>query len=190
MRGTIKPLLGGTNIMGILSTLAQSGYDYGEYYTTTSSSSVDPAAAAAAAIVLFLFSFVLFAVLYIVFAIFLGKIFKKAGQPSWIAWVPIYNSWKLLEIGGQQGFWAILALIPVVNIVAAVFMYIAMYNIGLKLGKEGIFVLLAIFLPVVWLIWLAVDKSTWDDSKGAPSLAAPTVPPAAPTTTPPAAPIV
>ncbi len=165
--------------MGILSTLAQSGYDYGEYYTT-SSSNIDPAAAAAAFIMLSLFAFIVFAVIYVVVALLLGKIFKKAGQPAWIAWVPVYNTWKMLEIGGQQGFWAILMLVPVVNIVAAVFIYIAMYNIGLKLGKEGVFVLLAIFLSLVWLIWLAVDQSTWDDSKGAPSLAGPTTPPKTP----------
>lgn len=157
--------------MSILSTLAQSGLydDSANYYTTTTTTS--SADAAAALVVLFLFAFISFAVIYAVTAIFLMRIFKKAGQPGWPAWVPLYNNWKMLEIGGQQGFWAILAIIPIVNIVSAVFMIIAMYNIGLKLGKEGIFVLLAVFLPIVWLIWLAVDKSVWDDSKGAPSLA-------------------
>jgi len=96
-----------------------------------------------------------------VHAFLLGKIFTKAGVPAWKAWVPVYNSWVTLELGGQQGFWAVLALVPVVNIVSVVFLYIAMYNIGLKLGKEGAFVLLAIFLPLVWYIWLAVDGSTW-----------------------------
>ncbi len=173
--------------MGILSTLAQSGYDYENYYTTTST--VDPAAAAGAVIAIFFFSLVFAAIVYVIYAIFLSKIFKKAGVEGWIAWVPLYNNWKMLEIGGQQGFWAILALIPVVNIVAAVFMYIAMYNIGLKLGKDGIFVLLAIFLTLVWLIWLAIDSSTWDESKGAPGLAVRTAP-VAPTATPPTTPIV
>jgi len=111
-----------------------------------------------------LFALVIAVVVYVVMAIFLGKIFKKAGIESWKAWVPIYNNWVLLELGDQKGYWAVLAIIPVVNIVAAVFMYIAMYNIGLKFGKEGAFVLLAIFLPLVWMIWLAVDKSTWKGS--------------------------
>jgi hypothetical protein len=111
--------------------------------------------------------FVVFAVVaYVVYALLLSRIFKKAGVEGWKAWVPVYNSWIMLELGGQKGFWAVLALVPVVNIAAAVFMYIAMYNIGLKLGKDGAFVLLAIFLPIVWLIWLAVDSSTW---KGAPA---------------------
>lgn len=114
----------------------------------------------------------LFAVIaYIIGALLFGRIFKKAGIPAWIAWVPFYNNWKLLEIGGQQGFWAVLAIIPVVNIVSSIFMLIAMYHIGLKLGKSGSFVLWAIFFPIVWLAWLAFDASTWKKSLGAPSIA-------------------
>ena len=133
-------------------------YDYSDYYTTTS----DPSTAGAALLLLFIY-FLFIAVTYAITALLLGQIFKKAGVPRWIAWVPFYNSWKLLELGGQQGFWAVLAIIPVVNIVSAVFTYIAMYHIGLKLGKPGAFVLFAIFLPIVWMIWLAVDGSKWGD---------------------------
>ena len=121
---------------------------------------------AAGAILTFLvFALLVAAAFYVVSALLLGRIFKKAGIESWKAWVPVYNGWTLLEMGGQQGFWAVLALIPGVNIVSAVFMYIAMYHIGLKFGKEGAFVLLAIFLPLVWFIWLAVDDSTWNGKK-------------------------
>ena len=77
----------------------------------------------------------------------------------------------MLEIGGQPGFWAVLSIIPVVNIVGAVFLYIAMFHIGKKLGKGGEFVLWAIFLPYVWYPWLAFDKSVWNDTAStAPSL--------------------
>ncbi len=86
---------------------------------------------------------------YIIGALLLGRIFKKAGLASWPAWVPIYNSWKLFEIGGQGGWWAILSFIPFVNFIAAIFMWIAMYHIGLKLGKSGAFVLLAIYVEIV-----------------------------------------
>lgn len=145
------------------------------YYTTsyeTTYTSTDPAVAAGIAAFFIFFYLVLIAAIYVVSAIFLGKLFKKAGVPSWIAWVPFYNSWKMLEIGGQQGFWAVLAIIPIVSIVSLVFHFIAMYHIGLKLGKSGAFVVLGIFLPIVWLIWLAVDKSKWNEKAAgaAPSL--------------------
>ena len=154
--------------MTFISQLAQysNNYDY-----STAASSSDAAAAAAFVFVLFFVELIFIAILYVVMAIFMAKIFKKAGVPSWAAWVPFYNNWKLLEIGGQQGYWAVLAVIPIVSIVSAVFMYISMYHIGKKLGKDGTFILLAIFLPIVWLIWLAVDKSKWNDAAStAPSL--------------------
>lgn len=157
--------------MGILTTLAHAGHfhDNSSYYYTTTSA--DEAAAVAMIFTIFAFTFLFVIAMYVISALCLMKIFKKADiEQPWAAWVPIYNNWKMLEVGGQQGFWAVLAIIPVVNIVSAVFMYIAMYHIGLKLEKEGVFVLFAIFLSPVWLIWLAVDKSTWHESAGAPSL--------------------
>jgi hypothetical protein len=151
--------------MNTLLSFAQSTYY--TYTTTSSSDSVDPAVYAALGV----FYFFAIVIAYVITGIFLGRIFKKASVASWIAWVPFYNTWKMLEIGGQQGFWAVLAVIPFVNIVSMIFMYIAMYNIGLKLGKSGAFVVLAIFLQIVWLIWLAVDGSTWNNALGAPSKA-------------------
>jgi len=154
--------------MNTLLTFAQSTYDY---TTTTTGTNIDEATVVAVTAAVFLFTIIFVAIAYIVSAIFLGKIFKKAGIPAWIAWVPFYNNYKLLEIGGQPGYWAILAIIPGVSIVTAIFMYISMYHIGLKFGKEATFVLWAIFLPLVWMIWLAVDKSTWNNTLGAPSKA-------------------
>jgi hypothetical protein len=102
-------------------------YDPYTYHSTTTLSSSD-----AAGIFLAMMGFVAIVVIisYVVYAIFLGMIFKKAGIESWKAWVPVYNTWLLLEMGEQPGWWSILAFIPFVNIVAAVFMYIAMYHVG------------------------------------------------------------
>jgi len=137
------------------------------YPTTHAATSVgtDPVAAAVLIGLALTFLLVFALVAYAVYAFLLGRIFKKAGVPQWAAWVPVYSNWKLLELGGQQGFWAVLALIPVVNIASLVFIYIAMYHVGRKLGKEDWFVLLAIFLPIVWLIWLGFDESTWPHNK-------------------------
>lgn len=142
-------------------------------YTYSDGTFTPEAAAMAEGFITFIFlaTFILIIVSYIMISLLYSRIFKKAGIESWIAWVPFYSSWKLLEIGGQKGFWAILMAIPIVQFVAMIFMYMAMYNIGLKLGKSGTFVVYAIFLPLVWCIWLAFDKSTWQKSAGAPSLA-------------------
>jgi|GEM_PF-721797 len=139
----------------------------------------------------FIFFIMLFIISYVVFALLTGRIFKKAGLAQWPAWVPVYNTWKLLEIGGQKGFWSLfllLASIPFVGlivIVTTVFMYISMYHIGKKLGKDGSFILWGIFLPIVWYVWLATDKSVWNDSaSSAPSLAAGSKPSSPVTPTP------
>lgn len=138
------------------------------YYVNQSASQVTDAQAAAILGGIFLFLLIVTVISYVVTAWLLGRIFKKAGVKQWIAWVPIYNGWKILELGGQQGFWAVIALVPPVGIISAVFTYIAMYHIGKKFGKEDWFVLLAIFVPIVWLAWLAFDNSQWSKKVGSP----------------------
>lgn len=143
--------------MNFVSLLAQTP----QYNYSQDISAADSAAAAGSVLLMVLFLLIVTVAAYVLTALLLARIFKKAGVESWKAWVPIYNNWVLLELGGQKGYWAALALIPFVNIISAVFMWIAMYRIGLGFGKEGVFVLLAIFIPLVWYIWLAFDSSTW-----------------------------
>lgn len=150
-------------------------------YTTSYSSTGDPGAALAFLGIMA----VIGVVAYIVFSFFLSKIFKKAGEEAWKAWVPVYNSWVFLEIGGQKGFWALLAFVPFLNIASVVFMAIAAYQIGLNLQKEGWFVILYILFAPVWLIWLAMDDSKWKGSEvPASAAAAPSYQPPATTSTP------
>lgn len=163
--------------MKFLSVLGQAmEYDYSQYETSYETlnnaggaSTADATAATAVMIGIILFALIGALIGYVINSFLLSRIFKKAGIEQWKAWVPFYNAWIMFELGDQKGWMALLLLVPVVNIVAVVFYYIASYHIGLKLGKEGVFVLLAIFLPIVWLAWLAFDKSTW---KGAPATAA------------------
>ena len=151
--------------MSIFSQLAQAS-SYQEPTLTDGESAIIAGS-------VFFFVFLIFIVSYAIHAFLLGRIFKKAGIEQWIAWVPFYNIWKTLQLGGQQGFWAVLMIIPFVSIVASIFLYIAMYNIGLKLQKDGWFVLLAIFFPIVWYAWLAFDGSKWNENGGTPSIAQP-----------------
>jgi hypothetical protein len=146
--------------MNYLSQLAiyYSNYDNDYSYTSSAAATLAPGV-----IMLFvLIGFIIFAALYALHAFLLSRIFKKAGLASWIAWVPFYSTWKLLELGGQPGFWAVLAIISPLNIVTAVFVYISMYHIGLKFGKDGAWIVLGIFLPTVWMAILAFDSSKWD----------------------------
>ena len=71
------------------------------------------------------------------------KVFEKAGQPGWAAIIPIYNVYVLTQIAGRDIVWFILALIPVVNIVAAIVISI---DVARKFGQgTGFGVGLALF---------------------------------------------
>lgn len=168
--------------MNVFTQFAQSMYSngYGNY-GNNSLSDEDAAAALFIGGTLIVFLIIVSVIVYAVHAFLLSRIFKKAGTPEWIAWVPIYNGWKLLELGNQPGFWSPLAIIPGVGIVSAIFTLIAMYHIGLKLQKEGWFVLLAIFIPLAWLIWLGFDDSKWNDTPENGTADTPQQPPAQPT---------
>ena len=44
-------------------------------------------------------------------------VFTKAGQPGWPALIPIYSTYILLKVIGRPGWWLLLFLVPLVNIV-------------------------------------------------------------------------
>lgn len=79
------------------------------------------------------------------------KVFEKAGQPGWAAIIPIYNFYIMTKIGGKPGYWTLLCLVPIVNIV----IFIWLYNmISKSFGKEegftaGLVLLGFIFWPIL-----------------------------------------
>lgn len=106
---------------------------------------------------------------YIVNAVFLAGIFKKAGVAAWKAWIPIYNMVKFLQIGGYSGWWILLCWISPVN---TVLFALAAYEIGKKLGKSNAgWIILYIFLGIIWTGILGLDESKWHEKLGRKSLA-------------------
>lgn len=90
------------------------------------------------------------------------RLFRKTGVEPWAAWVPVFNYWRVLELGGMQGWFSLLSLVPYAGIVSAVFVAIANYRTGLAFRKSGGYVVLAIFLPFVWAFVLSSDKETYE----------------------------
>src|SRR5450830_1401135 len=108
----------------------------------------DTALAVVLALVFVLVYLVLIAGIYALVAWMLSRVFRKAGVAEWKAWVPLFNYWVFFEMGGQPGWIAILAIVPGVNIVAAVFAWIAAWHVGSAFQKPGAgWLLLYIFLP-------------------------------------------
>jgi hypothetical protein len=150
--------------MNSIMNIAQSGVGPEEYSTKPSEISLETVAAVYGVFLVFVLA------IYIVRSLLRAKIFGKAGIARWKAWIPVYSTWKMLQIGGQEGYWAVFSVLPLFNIVTSIFLYISMYHIGLKLGKQNTFVLLALFVPTVWYFWLALDGSKWNESlSSAPS---------------------
>jgi Family of unknown function (DUF5684) len=91
--------------------------------------------------------------LAIVVAVIAGiwKVFVKAGKPGWAAIIPIYNLIVLLQIAGKPLWWIILFFIPLVNIIMAILVGIA---VAKNFGKSdafgvGLGLLGFIFYPIL-----------------------------------------
>ncbi len=106
-------------------------------------------------VAVFAFTLVLLVAAYVLMAIALMQFFRKVGVEPWIGWIPIYGYWKWLEVGGQPGPLALLALVPYGGIVTTVFLAIGMYRTGIAFRKDGSWVVLGILLPWLWCFLLA-----------------------------------
>lgn len=98
---------------------------------------------------------------YVVYAITLMALFKKMNIEGWKAWVPIYNSWTLLEAGGQKGYWALFSLVGL-SVVTFVFMIMAALKIQEGFGKEAWWIVLFIFVSPVWSGILGWGSDVYD----------------------------
>jgi Family of unknown function (DUF5684) len=66
----------------------------------------------------------------------LWRVFSKAGQPGWAAIIPFYNIYVLCKVAGRPGWWLVLYIIPIVNIVISI---IVSLDLAKAFGKSGAF---------------------------------------------------
>lgn len=111
---------------------------------------------------LILFSLFASVIGYVVVALLLAKVFAQAGAAPWRAWVPFLNAMTFLNLGGYAGWWVFVGFIPFVgSVILLVIAILATVNVNQGFGKSGWFVVLAIFLPVVWLAIIAFGGASW-----------------------------
>lgn len=81
------------------------------------------------------------------------KVYTKAGKPGWACLIPIYNIIVMLEIIGKPWWWLILLLLPVVNIVFAIWITnLLSKSFGQNVGFTiGLLLLPFIFYPILGL---------------------------------------
>src|SRR5438067_12781667 len=63
-------------------------------------------------------------VVYLFYGYCYGRIFQKAGRPLWEGFVPIYSSYVTLKNVGRPGWWPILYIIPLVNKLITLILYL------------------------------------------------------------------
>ena len=90
----------------------------------------------------------------------LWRIFEKAGRQGWEGIIPIYNIYVILKIVGKPGWWLLLFLVPIVNFVIQIVVYI---DLAKKFGKGTGFGLGLVFLGFIFLPILAFGDAQYQD---------------------------
>lgn len=88
---------------------------------------------------------------------------KTSTEHGWMAWVPILNLYLVCKVAGKSGWWMVLLLIPLVNIVAAIILWM---KIAEARGFASWWGVLAI-IPVVNLF--AQGYLAFGESHGSPA---------------------
>jgi hypothetical protein len=97
------------------------------------------------------------------------KVFTKAGKPGWACLIPVYNLYVMCEIAGKPGWWLILFFIPLVNLVIALLVCIA---IAARFGKGAGFGIGLLLLGFIFYPILAFGDSSYQNAPAAPAPAA------------------
>lgn len=96
------------------------------------------------------------------------KIFTKAGKPGWAAIIPVYNMVVLYQIVGLNPLLLLIligAIIPFVNFLVMIAFFVLNIISSIRLakvfGKGTGFAVGLIFLPFIFQLILAFDKSEY-----------------------------
>jgi hypothetical protein len=109
---------------------------------------------------------ILFSAFFIVFCLAFAilmvasqwKVFEKAGQPGWAAIIPIYNLYVLLKVCGKPGWWMVWMLVPIANLVVAIWMT---NLVSKSFGKDEGFTVGLLLLGFVFWPVLAFGRSRY-----------------------------
>ncbi|WP_426997881.1 DUF5684 domain-containing protein [Pseudarthrobacter sp. N5] len=120
--------------------------------------SYGPTSSAAALNGLFLLLVIEVIVIFGVSGLLYMGIFRKAGQPAWAAFIPVYNNLKILEIAGRPWYWLLLMLIPFAGIYFAI---VALHDLSKSFGKGAGYTVGLVLLPIVFVPMLSYGASRY-----------------------------
>ena len=87
------------------------------------------------------------------------KTFEKAEKPGWGAIVPVYNTYLLLKVGGNSGWWLLALLVPILSFFVALKM---MIDVARQFGQGIGFGLGLGFLGFIFFPLLGFGEYTYD----------------------------
>lgn len=91
--------------------------------------------------------------IYIFFSLCLFIIAKKLHVPApWTAWIPIVQIWTIVASAGRPWWWILLFLVPIVNIVIGIYLWVLITE---NLGRNKWLGLLML-LPIVNFVFLGI----------------------------------
>ncbi len=105
-----------------------------------------------------MFFLIFFAVFYVYTALALQTIAKKTNTENpWLAWIPIANIILMLNIAKKPLWWFVLCLVPFVNIVILVIVWMAIAEARHKPNWWGILMIVPVANLIVpgYLAWSA-----------------------------------
>jgi hypothetical protein len=92
-------------------------------------------------------------VFYIYFCLCIFLIAKKLDVPNpWIAWIPVVQIWTIVNCAGKPWWWILLLLVPIVNIIIGIVLWMSITE---NLGKNKWLGLLML-LPIVNFIFIGI----------------------------------
>jgi hypothetical protein len=88
---------------------------------------------------------------YVLVAIGMWPMLKKAGRAGWGGFIPIYNIYLQIKLAGRPGILLLLYLVPVVNVVVAI---VVAVGVARAFGKDWVYGFFLLFLlqPIGYLI--------------------------------------
>lgn len=97
-------------------------------------------------------------VAYAYFAFCTLTIANKTGtENSWFAWIPVLNIYLLVKVAQKPGWWLILFLIPIVNIVIGIIVWMKISELLRKPSWLGILFIIP-FLNFILIGYLAFSE--------------------------------
>lgn len=80
---------------------------------------------------------IIYLAIYIYMSLCLYKIAQKCGvENAWLAWIPIVQIIPMLQSGGKPLWWILLLLIPLVNLIVAIIVWMAIAERKAFVGRD------------------------------------------------------